>query len=233
MIVCHRFRFIFLKTKKTAGTSVEIALSRFCGADDIITGISPDDGVLRRELGYRGEQNCALPWSRCRAGDVWRMCKRLRRPQFKNHSRASWIRERLPAEIWDGYHKFCVERNPWDRVISLYYWRTRKAAHRPPLGAWLRSVRPERLSNFPIYSIDGEVAVDRVLRFEDLEAGLGEVARDLELPHELALPRTKGTFRRDHRPARQVLDAEAREIIASACAREIELFGYKLDELNS
>lgn len=31
MIVSHRYRYIFIKTKKTAGTSIEIALSRHCG----------------------------------------------------------------------------------------------------------------------------------------------------------------------------------------------------------
>ena len=43
MIASHQHRFIFLKTRKTAGTSVEIALSKVCGPDDIITEISPED----------------------------------------------------------------------------------------------------------------------------------------------------------------------------------------------
>jgi hypothetical protein len=51
LIISHRHRFIFLKTRKTAGTSVEIALSRFCGPDDVIRR-SPGDEALRRELGY-------------------------------------------------------------------------------------------------------------------------------------------------------------------------------------
>jgi hypothetical protein len=37
MIVSHKYKFIFLKTKKTAGTSIEISLSRYCDEDDIIT----------------------------------------------------------------------------------------------------------------------------------------------------------------------------------------------------
>ncbi len=31
MIISHEHKFIFLKTKKTAGTSVELALTRLCG----------------------------------------------------------------------------------------------------------------------------------------------------------------------------------------------------------
>ena len=50
MILSHRYRYLFLKTNKTAGTSIEIALSKFCGPDDIITPISPEDEAIRRRL---------------------------------------------------------------------------------------------------------------------------------------------------------------------------------------
>jgi len=40
MILSHKHKFIFLKTKKTASTSLEIALSKICGKDDIVTPVS-------------------------------------------------------------------------------------------------------------------------------------------------------------------------------------------------
>ena len=64
MIISHKFKFIFLKTNKTAGASIEIALSKFCGEKDIITPISPEDEQIRRSLGYRGPQNYMVPLSR-------------------------------------------------------------------------------------------------------------------------------------------------------------------------
>jgi hypothetical protein len=42
MIINHRYKFIFLKTRKTAGTSIESALSQFCDSNDIITPIIND-----------------------------------------------------------------------------------------------------------------------------------------------------------------------------------------------
>jgi hypothetical protein len=37
MIISHERKFIFLKTKKTAGTAIEAALSELCGPLDVIT----------------------------------------------------------------------------------------------------------------------------------------------------------------------------------------------------
>jgi len=46
VIISHEHKFIFLKTKKTAGTSIELALSQLCGPDDIIAPITEGDEVL-------------------------------------------------------------------------------------------------------------------------------------------------------------------------------------------
>ena len=56
-IISHSKKFIFVKTNKTAGTSVEIALSKYCDENDIITQITMNDEKFREKLGYRGQQN--------------------------------------------------------------------------------------------------------------------------------------------------------------------------------
>ena len=45
MIVSHSRKFIFLKTRKTAGTSLEIALSKYCGPEDVLAPIDFDEGM--------------------------------------------------------------------------------------------------------------------------------------------------------------------------------------------
>ncbi|WP_372922303.1 hypothetical protein [Roseovarius sp.] len=41
MIISHKFRFIFVETRKTAGTSVAAYLSQYCGDGYALTPVYP------------------------------------------------------------------------------------------------------------------------------------------------------------------------------------------------
>ena len=47
MIISHRHKFIFVKTKKTAGTSIETLLASVCGEEDVITEISEEEERIK------------------------------------------------------------------------------------------------------------------------------------------------------------------------------------------
>ena len=59
MIVSHAKKLIFVKTRKTSGTSMEVSLSQVCGPDDIITPISFEDELVRLDMGGTLPQNYA------------------------------------------------------------------------------------------------------------------------------------------------------------------------------
>ena len=50
MIVSHKHKFIFIKTKKTAGTAIEAALSELCGPQDVITPFREESEQDRKGL---------------------------------------------------------------------------------------------------------------------------------------------------------------------------------------
>ena len=226
MIVSHRHKFIFLKTRKTAGTSVEVALSRFCGDRDILAPIAREDEEIRRYLGYRGPQNFHIPLLKYKPANWAGLVLERRRPKYRNHMRAARVRSLVGEKVWNSYYKFCFERNPWDKAISLYYWRTKHQKPRPTLLEFLQSVSTSALSNLHIYSIDGEVAVDYVGLYEDLDFELEKLAARLKLPGRIELPKAKSNYREDKRNYRELMGPYEAEIVAKACAREAALFGY-------
>jgi hypothetical protein len=226
MIICHRYKFIFIKTKKTAGTSLEIALSKFCDAADIITPLSSPDEALRRESGFQGPANFMVPAGNHSPEDWLSLWFQGRKPRYYNHIPAWRVKRRLDPEIWNSYFKFCFERNPWDKAISSYYFFTRDQNPKPTLEEFLRQERPQNISNAYLYMIGDRLTVDYVARYENLQTELDFLAERLGLPGKIDLPRAKGDIRTDHRPYQEVIGEPERKLITKICAREIREFNY-------
>ena len=231
MILSHKHKFIFLKTNKTAGTSIEIALSKICGEDDIITPISAVDEEKRRQAGYRGPQNYLLPPSQYSLKD-WakRILRGEKKRQFYNHISAREVKQAIGDEIWNSYYKFCFERNPWDRVISHYYWHY-KTEPRPSILEYLDSDKPEKIKQrgFGVYTIDGELAVDKVYKFEELSDSLEDIRQKLDITETFELPRTKSGTRKDKRSYQEILSEAEKNRVASLFNEEIRLFDYRFE----
>ena len=229
MIISHEHKFIFIKTNKTAGTSFEIALSRFCGPDDVITPISAQDEVMRKELGYRGPQNFLTPRSEYKLQDwMWLLLKGSRKKKYYNHISAREIMEQLNPEMWESYYKFCFTRNPWDRLISMYWWLY-KSEPRPSVSEFLATGDFQKAirRGFELYTIEGQVVVDKIYRFEKIAEAAEEVRTQLGLPEKLVLPRAKSKTRKDSRSYRDVLNEPERARIAELFYDEINLLGYE------
>jgi hypothetical protein len=212
MIISHEHQFIFIKTKKTAGTSIEIALSKICGDEDIITPILPEDESIRTALGYRGPQNYIFSGSQL----------------FYNHIPACDIHALVGDDVWNTYFTFCFERNPWDKVISWYFFR-HQTEPRPSISEFIRSAETGSFGNpggFDLYSISGHIAVDRVCLYEHINEEIEYIQNLLNLPDIPALPTAKSRFRRDRRSYREVLGNEDRSAVERLFAREIAHFGY-------
>jgi hypothetical protein len=227
MIVSHQHKFIFLKTKKTAGTSIELALSQLCGPDDIITPLTEIDEA--RRANSRGAQNWRLHgwWSSPRPLFARRWRKFTAEDYgFYNHMPAAEARPRLDEKAWRSYFKFAFDRNPWDRQVSFYHHRYRRETTPPPFASFMHQDSRARINNYDIYAIDGDVAVDFVGRFESLEDDLKLALRHVGLEPPAALPRAKATFRRGDAPYREYYDDDTREIVARWYAREIDLLDY-------
>lgn len=214
---------------KTASTSIEIALSKICGENDIITPISPVDEKKRQLNGSIGPQNYLTPFSQYGLRD-W--AKRLLRNEIKrtyyNHITAKEVKSAIGDEMWESYYKFCFERNPWDKIISHYYWYY-KTEPRPSILEYLESHLPVMLQKYGIhsYTIDGKVAVDKVYPFENLTESLNQIRSHLNLTEELTLLRTKTGTRKDKRPYQEILSIEEKEKIAEIFSEEISLFDYQ------
>lgn len=226
MIISHKYKFIFIKTRKTAGTSIEVFLSQHCDDDDITTPIYPhvEPHVARN---YQGLWN-PLPEMFYRKG--WNVNKTisdvLKRRKFFNHMPAKVIRARVSNEIWRDYYKFCVERNSWDKTLSHYYSVNVRTKKDLSLDDYFQQ-RSFCVDHSKYLDEQGNLMVDRVIRYESLNQELGEVFNQLGIPFDGSLGiYAKGKYRTDKSPYQEIFSTSQKEIIEKAFAKEIALYGY-------
>ncbi|MCP4998943.1 MAG: sulfotransferase family protein [Hyphomicrobiales bacterium] len=234
MILSHDLKCIFIKTRKVGGTSFEIALSKFCGANDIITPIAVKDEQIRTELGFRTAQNYINPdWARFAGAEDDIGGQTLQ--EYFNHITAADVKARIPAAIWDDYLIVSMVRSPYDRIISSFFWHGGK----PRRGAFERFVvKNQHLlsQNQVITHIDGVCAVDYFLRFESLQDDVAVLEEKLNITglwEQFNSINAKGGTR--PKEGADVLAVfanapRARQLVAQHCAGDIERFGYALPD---
>ena len=230
MIISHKYKFIFLKTSKTAGTSIEIALSKFCNENDVITPISPKDELIRSDLGYKGPQNYMFPLSDYRIIDwvnVLFKYKNKRWKQFYNHITAQRVKNMIDSNIWSTYYKFCFERNPWDRVVSQYYWRLSEP--RMNMKLFLKSKHFKDLikKGRNVYTINNRIAVDKIYKYEFINDAIIDLSEKFKFTEKLELPRTKSTSRPKKRQYSDILNLDEKKYIGKVFEKEIINLDYE------
>jgi hypothetical protein len=220
MLISHRHQFIYTKTIKTAGTSVEIYFEDAC--------IPPDSDIPRGHgiaetitdagvVGYRGVD----------PGES----------RYFNHMPASDIRALVGPEVWDSYFKFCVVRNPFDKLVSLWWVIVNSDPRYAEIVSDFSSIRTE-FSHWCVeaaasavdrdkYLIDDRVVMDYFIRYESLLADIARVCDRVSFPFQPdRLGQYKSGLRVISRPSVEYYEPSAAGVVRDVFGWELEYFGY-------
>lgn len=165
---------------KTAGTSLEIHLSAHCGPQDIVTPIAPPNSAHNPQNYSDGE-----------------------RAVYFNHMPATLIRDLRP-EAFATFFKFCFERHPVEKCLSHFAMLKNSRYHYDPGNPKTWTEYLER-GDFPIDTsryLDGasgsssaELIVDKIYRYEELDAALKDVSRRTGIAYRALEAHEKCGFR--------------------------------------
>jgi hypothetical protein len=171
-------------------------------------------------IGYRGSETTT--------GKTW-----------YNHMPAAVIRDRVGQAIWNDYFKFCGIRNPFDKLVS-YWWFVmapeERRLHqqqdfeeiRSIFSKWAVAYSPT-VADRHTYMIDGSVCVDFFIRYEKLLEGIKEVCRRVSYPYRPErIGRYKSGYRTDERHFGDYYERPAIEAVENVFGWELEYFGYGL-----
>lgn len=239
MIYLQAANILFLKTRKTAGTSFEIALSRHATPVDIVTPVSLVDEILRRRAGGVFPQN----WARTRAAEIafkqavaefaaskaaappaGAMRPFKRQARFFNHFGPDIVRPQLGAERFDRALKVTICRHPYEQLVSQAFFkqRNRTTDFNTMVNRILDNPRP----NTSLYMFDGKPVIDVFIKYESLREDIASLERRTGLALLPHMPQAKGGHRADSLRADALLSAEQKKRCFDINRWEFEMLGY-------
>ncbi|WP_377193079.1 sulfotransferase family 2 domain-containing protein [Ruegeria meonggei] len=213
--ISNKYKFVFLKSRKTAGTSIERALFPFCTKLD-------DDLPLELSDSHYGEGVARGP-----APEGWRP-----------HIPAARVRRRLGQEKWDSYFRFTAVRNPFDRVVSHFFWLRREDeiiqsdSFDDIRTAFRRfCVRPRYATDADIVMIDDKFVAQDAIRYECLADDLARMAQKLGFEEAVdPLPEfNKGIRKWGDVPVAEFYDDASIEAVKRAMGWVFDNFDYSED----
>lgn len=182
-LVSFDHNLIFLKTRKTAGTSIETDLSQRLEPGAIVTPIIPPmPGHEARN--YQNEKG---------------------EPLYFNHMHARQVRDRLGEEKFQSMTRICVEREPVRKCISYFHMLRNSELHNPG-GAyqlsWDEFVEAGEFTiDLDMYSEVKEgrrvSLVTHILRHDRLETELPALLTKLGIPGFTLQARAKSEYSRN------------------------------------
>jgi len=214
MIISDKYKFVFVKTRKVAGSSLEQCLYPHLGKQDVCTGGTWDDNYPVLNYPYQWQSHLTM-------NQILNNCTGDHKDNIK-----------------DNYFKFTIERNPWDKMVSFFFW--------------YRKTRPEQLERYDINTFQEfirdipftlvndwgfyhdintrKINVDKIYRYEDLNALINKLAKlGIDIKDDFANTRCKD-YGRPHRDYREMYKSDGDIMVIQKRFRKvIDLLGYEYD----
>jgi len=237
-MICHNKKFIFVHICKTGGTSIEAALHEY---------FIKDPKIIREE--GRDKSYYYTKHQFLADKDKYKfISSRMRRtPTILD----------CCIHPPDDYFKFTFVRNPWDKLVSEYFWRR--------VSSWSYRNNPRNNDNAQHWCnikdiqfkdwILGEIPnsfrdtgavfrqvdwindkyhnikTDYIGRFENLQEDFNHICDKIDIPRRI-LPHkynsdSKVRTKGRSKPYQEYYDDESREFVADYFKEDIDYFGYK------
>lgn len=234
MIISHKYKFIFLRTKKTAGSSLEVFLSQFCGPKDIITLDDAEAEKMKLEKGVLSK-NYLLPFFEYKIND-WKiflrnLSRKKVRYKYYNHMNAEELKNILNTKIWNDYYIFCFERNPYEKALSAYLYHLKTYnLNQSNYSFDIFLDEHDYYKNFHRYTINGKIAVDQVYDYKNINNSIDKLLKRIGIYTKENIPHAKAhNIKRVHYS--KYFDENKKNIVFNNCKLEIEKFGYNFEQL--
>jgi len=221
MLISHKERFIFVHIYKTAGTSVRDV---FLPYSRLIDRMAYDFKCTRKLF--------AMIVSIMN----WHDDGMKQFTGFHKHAKAYEIKEKLGGTIFDSYYTFAFVRNPFDLLVSLFFYirQARGHVHHSMVRGmnfneflrWYIADPPTLQKDFVTEPCSGQRLVDYIGRFETLQKDVINIQEELGLDIVRSIKHKNPSTLRTRKNHREYYDQDTRSLVEGNFGADLDLFGY-------
>ena len=217
MIISHKNKFIFIKPRKIAGTSITLLLERHCGSNDVVGKM--DEITKENKLIYKARNIKAID------GYIIE----------KHESIKNLLEHKIVTEnMLSDYFTFTIERNSFEKVVSLYHFLKNKSTFKREYGNLSFSnflLCDFNKSDFDLYTLNNKIVVDFVGQYHNLQNDFDFICNKIGIKNELYLFEEKVNFRNKNIHYSNYYNNSDIEICKDIYKREIKAFNYKFKNI--
>lgn len=208
VLVSNVKKFIYLKNKKVAGTSVEAYFEKYC--------LDPNKPY---------NQTHSIDETVSKYGIVGFRESGKQLGNFSNHMNLSELQAKIGSNIVDNFFKFCVVRNPYDKMVSFYFFEKKR---NPNFNLSFKEFcKKKDCFNLNRVKINGIIKCNYFIKFENLLEDLEIVCNKLSIPFDKnLLPTYKSKCRNEKKNYQEYYDEETKQIVYTKHKEEFDLFNY-------
>lgn len=223
MLISHSKKFVFVHIYKTAGTSVMNVLlpyGRFI--DRLVFDFWLPKKIISQIIKIMG----------------WSDDGQKQFTGVHKHAPASAIRTYMGL-TYDKYHSFVFVRNPFDLLVSLYFYISQARLHKhhklvanmefKEFVKWHIASNPPRQIDFITDSKSKKIIVDYIGRFETLNDDLGTIVAKLGIDDNRNLSHKNHSRKRKSKDYKEYFDEETQVLAQNYFQKDLDAFGYRFN----
>ena len=192
-MISHKLKFIFIHIPKTSGNSLSLFLKDFI-----------DNEVIQRKSLMGKEQGISI------------LCE-ITKKDIK-HKSIEYYQD-LYGEKINDYYKFTIVRNPYDRVLSYYFWSKGEKNQNFNRNEFIKFVRNNK--SFQNKYIDNSF---NIVRFEKLIEELKNIKHFKNIVDFNDYPKLNASSN-SKKNYKKILDKELKDLIFNKYKKDFQLFG--------
>jgi len=194
-MISHKLKFIFIHIPKTSGNSLSLFLKHLV-----------DNMVIQRNSRMGLNQGIDI------------ICEKNKRDI--KHNKIAYYKNTYGERI-NNYFKFTIVRNPYDRMLSYYFWIKGKNNQEFNKNEFINFIKIN--SCFQHEYIDNTF---HIIHFENLIDELKELECFKDIVNFNNYP-TLNASNNSKKNYNEILDKELKDLIFNKYKKDFELFGYE------